>query len=372
MVIYSYQSVPAGLRFTFYNYGDSGCHQIGDDPMTVGVVYSPVFLEHDTGEHPESPLRLEAVVQKLQETGLWDNLVHVAPPPASVDDLLRVHTGRHVDYVRCLSEVGGGRVDAETIVSSRSYDVALFAAGGVKRGLEAVVNGDLVSAFALVRPPGHHATRDGAMGFCLFNNIAVAAAYALDTLKIGRVLILDFDVHHGNGTQDIFAREPRVSYISVHQSPLYPGSGAIHERGAGNIFNIPLPPFSGDDEYARVYDEIVVPVASRLKPEIILVSAGFDGHWRESLASMSLTIKGYADIMRRINALAKASCGGRIVIALEGGYDLAALSGGIRAVFDVLLGNADAPDPLGPSRENDNAPDIDPLLMRLKKSFDLT
>lgn len=339
--------------------------------MTVGVVYGPVFLEHDTGEHPESPLRLRAVVQKLHETGLWDKLVPVSPVRASVRDLLRVHTEKHVDYIRGLSEARGGRVDADTIVSSGSYDAARFAAGGVKRALEGVMNGELVSAFALVRPPGHHATRDGAMGFCLFNNIAVSAACALDTFKLSRVLILDFDVHHGNGTQDIFARERRVTYISVHQSPLYPGSGASCERGAGNMFNIPLPPFSGDEEYSRVYDEIVVPVVSRLKPEIILVSAGFDGHWREQLASMSLTIKGYANIIRRINALAGEFCGGRIVMSLEGGYDLEALSGGIRAVFDVLLGNTDAPDPLGPNPGDGNRPDIAPLLVHLKKAFDL-
>jgi len=340
--------------------------------MKVGVVYDPIFLEHDTGEHPENARRLKAVVQKLQETGLWDKLVHVAPAPASVEDLLRVHTQKHVDYIHGFPAGGRGRVDADTMVSPRSYEAALYAAGGVKRALEAVMNGDLDSAFALIRPPGHHATRDRAMGFCLFNNIAVSAACALDTFKLSRVLILDFDVHHGNGTQDIFAREPRVSYISVHQSPLYPGSGAVYERGAGNMFNIPLPPFSGDDEYSRICDEIVVPVASRFKPEVILVSAGFDAHWRDQLASMSLTIKGYADIMRRIKMLTNEFCGGRIVMALEGGYDLEALSGGVRAVFDVLLGNTDALDPLGSDPGNDNRPDIDSLLVQLKKAFDLT
>jgi acetoin utilization deacetylase AcuC-like enzyme len=210
------------------------------------------------------------------------------------------------------------------------------------------------------------------MGFCLFNNVAVAAAYALERYKLSRVLILDLDVHHGNGTQDIFEREPRVSYISVHQSPLYPGSGSIDERGIGNMFNVPLPPFSGDDEYSRVYDEIVLPVAARLRPEIILVSAGFDAHWRDQLASMQLSVGGYSAILRRIKTLADEFCNGRIVLSLEGGYDLDALSCGVKAVFDVLLGNVDAPDLPGDSPEKDNHPDIAPLLVQLKQAFGLT
>jgi acetoin utilization deacetylase AcuC-like enzyme len=340
--------------------------------MKVGAVYDPVFLEHDTGEHPENRGRLTAILGKLKETGVWAQLEQIAPEPASAGDLSRVHTQKHIDYIHGLSEAGGGRVDADTVVSRLSYDAALCAAGAVKAALESVIKGEWNSGFALVRPPGHHATRDRAMGFCLFNNIAVAAAYALDAFRLNRILILDFDVHHGNGTQDIFGREPLVSYISVHQSPLYPGSGGIHERGSGNMFNIPLPPFSGDAEYARVYDEIVLPLASRFKPEIILVSAGFDGHWRDQLASMSLTIKGYADIMRRIKALAREFCAGRIVMSLEGGYDLEALSGGVRAVFDVLLGNPGSVDPVGPSLAHGKSADISPLLTELKNVFELT
>lgn len=339
--------------------------------MKVGIVYDPIYLKHDTGDHPESPRRLRAILYKLQETGLWKKLEHIVPKPASDQDLLRVHSEKHVEYIRRLASEGGGRVDADTVVSRHSFDSAVYAAGGVVTALEAVVSGEVNSAFALVRPPGHHSTRDRAMGFCLFNNVAMAAAYALEKYKFNRVLILDFDVHHGNGTQDIFEREPRVSYISVHESPLYPGSGAVCERGVGNIFNVPLPPFSGADEYIRIYDEIVMPVASRFKPEIILVSAGFDAHWRDEIASMRLSISGYSDILRRINALAGEFCKGRVVLSLEGGYDPEALSSGVEAVFDVLLGAPDALDLLGTGPVKDIPPDIEPLLRQLKDAFEL-
>jgi acetoin utilization deacetylase AcuC-like enzyme len=202
--------------------------------------------------------------------------------------------------------------------------------------------------------------------------VAVAAAHALDNYKLQRVLILDFDVHHGNGTQDIFADEPRVNYISVHQSPLYPGSGDVEERGIGNLFNIPLPPGCGDAEYERIYDEIVSPLGRRFRPQLILVSAGFDAHWAESLASMCLSISGYAQITRRIKALAEECCGGRLVFSLEGSYNLAPLAGCVKAVFDVLLENPDIEDRLGACPSVGKSPDIAPLLVKLKESFDLS
>jgi acetoin utilization deacetylase AcuC-like enzyme len=233
------------------------------------------------------------------------------------------------------------------------------------------MGGEVGAAFALVRPPGHHATRAQSMGFCLFNNVAVAAAHALDKFGLEHVSILDFDVHHGNGTQDIFGGEPHVNYISVHQSPLYPGSGGIEERGVGNIFNIPLPPGCGDLEYARVYDEIVIPLAHRISPELILVSAGFDAHWSDDIASMRLSITGYAHIARRIKALADEMCGGRLVFSLEGGYNLAALAGSVKAVFDVLMGNDKIEDRLGACPSCEKSSDIKPLLGQLKKSFEL-
>jgi acetoin utilization deacetylase AcuC-like enzyme len=340
--------------------------------MKVGLVYDAVYLAHDTGEHPENGARLEAVVSRLKEMGLWDDkLAHIAPRQATVDELLRVHTANHVRFVRELAASGGGRIDADTIVSRHSFKAALYAAGGVESAVEAVMGGAVSSAFCTVRPPGHHATRAEAMGFCLFNNVAVGAAYAVDRYDLDCVLILDFDVHHGNGTQDIYRNSPAVNYISAHQSPLNPGSGDIAERGDGNIYNIPLPPGSGDAEYARVYDEIVVPLGRRFSPQLILVSAGFDAHWADPLASMCLSITGYAGIARRIKQLAEETCGGKVVFTLEGGYNPAALAGSVKAVLDVMTGNEKIEDKLGPCRSGEKSPDIELLVARLKQAFGL-
>lgn len=337
--------------------------------MKVGVVYDSVYLEHDTGEHPENRARLEAVVTRLKESGTWDKLVAIPPRPVTSEELLRVHSEGHIWFVRDLAACGGGKIDSDTVVSPRSAEAALYAAGGAVRALELVMGGAVSSAFALVRPPGHHATRNQAMGFCLFNNIAVVAACALNEFHLERVLILDFDVHHGNGTQDIFRSDPRVAYVSVHQSPLFPGSGDLLERGAGNIFNVPLPPGCGDDEYRQVFDEIVSPLVRRFRPQVILVSAGFDAHWADDLASMRLSITGYAQVMRSIKALADELCGGKLVLCLEGGYNLDALAGGVEAVFDVLLGSDVIKDALGVCPAPQEAPDIAPLLAQLKTTF---
>ncbi len=338
--------------------------------MAVGVVYDPLYLEHDTGEHPESRRRLEAIVARLKDSGVWDRLAHIPPRPATIAELRRVHSEGMIRRVRELALAGGGEIDADTVVSPRSYDAALMAAGGVEAAVDAVMGGEVSSAFALVRPPGHHATRTRSMGFCLFNNVAVAAAHALDKHKLECVLIIDTDVHHGNGTQDIFEDEPRVCYISTHQSPLYPGSGFAGERGRGNIFNIPLPPGAGDAEYTRAYDEVLVPVARRFKPELILVSAGFDAHWSDELASMCLSITGYAQMMRRIKSLADEFCGGRVVLTLEGGYNMAALSGCVKAVFGVLMGGKEIEDRVGPCPSRIQ-PDVAGLLAHLRDTFGL-
>ncbi|RJO63325.1 MAG: histone deacetylase [Dehalococcoidia bacterium] len=340
--------------------------------MKVGLVYAPVYLGHDTGEHPENRQRLEAIILRLKESGLWEKLTHIAPRQATLDELLHVHSEKHIRFVRELAASGGGQIDADTLVSRHSFKAALYAAGGVASAVDAVMGGEVGSAFALVRPPGHHATYEQVMGFCLFNNVAVAAAHALDRYGLERVLILDFDVHHGNGTQDIFRDEPRVCYVSTHQSPLYPGSGDVDERGAGNMFNIPLPSGCGDDQYERVYDEIVLPLGRRFRPQLILVSAGFDAHWADELASMCLSTSGYAQITRRIKALAHECCGGKVVFSLEGGYNLEALAGSVKAVFDVLMGNENIDDELGPCRSGEKSPDVKPSIARLRELFELS
>lgn len=334
--------------------------------MPVGVVYDEVFLRHDTGEHPENSKRLLAVVRRLQRFGLWDELVKLETRSAGQEELMLAHSREHIDRIRRMAGAGGGMADADTVVSADSYDAAAGAAGALISAVQAVTRGDVESAFALVRPPGHHATRHAAMGFCLFNNVAIGAAYALEKLGLERVLILDWDVHRGNGTQDIFAAEPRIKYISLHQSPLYPGlSGEGAPSSPGNI-EVPLPPGCGEAEYLRVLEEIVVPAVRLFKPQLIMVSAGYDAHWAEALAGMCLSIASYGRMAQRVKTLAAEQCGGRLVLGLEGGYNLSALAGGVFATFSALLGREPAEDALGSCPSAQVAPDISGLLAEIR------
>ena len=244
-----------------------------------------------------------------------------------------------------------------------------MAAGGVVRAVEAVLAGEVANGFALVRPPGHHATATRAMGFCLFNNVAVAARAALAEGQAERVFIADFDVHHGNGTQDTFADDPAVFYFSTHQYPYYPGTGHWSETGngagAGTLLNVPLPPGVGDAGYAQVYAELVWPLAERFRPDLVLVSAGYDAHWRDPLAQMNLSLTGYAWLQQELVRLAGQLCGGRIVFTLEGGYELDVLACGVLNGFYRLLGEDTIADPFGPSRRPERP--VDALIARLKK-----
>ena len=333
------------------------------------MVYGPVYLEHETGEHPENAKRLEAITGRLKHSGIWDKLEPVEPRQATVDELAAVHSPRLIEEVEAMSLRGGGMMDPDTVVSARSYEAARYAAGGMIEAVDAVLSGSLKNAFALVRPPGHHATRERSMGFCLFNNIAVASAYALGA-GAERLLIFDWDVHHGNGTQDIFQSDPRVGYVSLHQYPHYPGSGRAEDTGAGNVMNIPLPGGCGDAEYLRAIDGLVLPFARRFGPDIILASAGFDGHWTDPLASMRLSISGYAATAQKAVHMAAELCGGRLALALEGGYNLSALAGSAAAVFNVMLGDSEIQDPLGPPPWT-AAPDIGPLVSRVREIQDI-
>jgi acetoin utilization deacetylase AcuC-like enzyme len=269
---------------------------------------------------------------------------------------------------------GGGWLDMDTVMSSGSYEAALYAAGGAIEAVAAVMGGEVNGAFALVRPPGHHATAGEAMGFCLFNNVAIAAKSALMKFGLQRVLIIDFDVHHGNGTQEAFYDNPGVLYISTHQYPYYPGTGRIEETGRGpaegtNI-NVPLPAGCGDAEYEQVFEEIIVPASRRFTPQLILVSAGYDPHWADELASMQVTVTGFARITAIIRGLADELCTGRLVFCLEGGYNLAALAASVKATFEVLLGENGTEDPLGaPPRQF--APNIGSLIAAVKKTHGL-
>ena len=343
--------------------------------MAVGYVYDPIYLKHDTGQHVENAGRLEALISDLELAGLKSQLTLVEPPAASIEELSLVHQKQYIGYIQDVARKGGGWLDADTVMSPDSYDVALYAAGGVIRAAEAVMDGEVVSAFALVRPPGHHATPRRAMGFCLFNNIAIAAQHALARYNLERILIIDFDVHHGNGTQETFYDSPRVMYISTHQYPFYPGTGSIEETGdgaaQGTTINIPLPAGCGDGEYLKVFEQIIVPAARRFKPQLILVSAGYDLHWADGLALMQVSVTGFGQMARIIKGLADELCGGRLAFSLEGGYNLNALAASVKATFDVLLGDTSIDDPLGGSPRSFGAANIDRLIAAIKEIHNL-
>ncbi|MFC5583015.1 histone deacetylase family protein [Rhodanobacter terrae] len=296
-------------------------------------------LQHDPGPgHAERPARLRAVLQALDHDR-HAALDRVEAPRATREQLLRVHSNAHVEHILASAppEDGTYRLDEDTVMSPGSVEAALRAAGATVAAVDAVLSGAVRRAFCAVRPPGHHATRDQAMGFCLFNNIAVAAAHALAAHGLKRIAIADFDVHHGNGTQAIFEREPRVLFVSSHESPLYPGSGHEDERGVGNIVNGPLSPGAGSQEFRELWDGVLLPRMHAFKPQLVLVSAGFDAHRNDPLANIRLVQEDYAWITERLAALADTHAEGRLVSTLEGGYDLAALAASAAAHVNALM-----------------------------------
>jgi len=322
--------------------------------MTTGYVYDEICLKHNLFGHPENRVRLEQTMARLGSSGMLARLTRIPARPATRVELTRVHRPGYVDQVQEISARGGGDLDPDTYVNADSYPAALAAAGGLVEAAFAVIDGRVNNAFALVRPPGHHAMPGQGMGFCLFGNVAIAAQAARLDRGLERVLIVDFDVHHGNGTQAMFEEDPAVCFISTHQYPYYPGTGAAREigRGAGqgSVVNIPLSPGAGDRVFQQAYQQIVIPVARRFAPDLILVSAGFDAHWDDPLAGLGLSLGGYAWIARTLVALAEELCGGRIVFTLEGGYHLDVLGYGVLNTFHALIGDASVEDPLGPSR----------------------
>jgi acetoin utilization deacetylase AcuC-like enzyme len=338
--------------------------------MAVGYVYHPIYLKHDTGQHVENALRLEAVISHLEQTGLKKQLTLIEPRPATIDEIALVHRREYIKGIDDKAASGGGWLDLDTVMSPGSYEAAFYAAGGVIRAVAAVMAGEVESALALVRPPGHHATSGQAKGFCLFNNIAIAAEYALAEYKLERILIVDFDVHHGNGTQEAFYDNPQVMYISTHQYPFYPGTGDLKETGSGSAagtnINIPLSAGCGDDEYLEVFEQIIVPAARRFNPRFILVSAGYDNHWADPLAMMQVSITGFGQMVGIIKELADELCGGRLVFTLEGGYHLDALAASVKATFDRLLGNSNIDDSMGQSPHRFGAADIGQLIKTVK------
>jgi len=319
--------------------------------VKAGLVYDPIYLEHDTGDHVENPQRLVAAMSYLKEAGIKEKLTCLPARPALLEELEMIHTSEYISYVKSKADKGGGWLDPDTVMSPKSYEAALYAAGGFMVAVEAVMRGKVDNAFALVRPPGHHALHDRAKGFCIFNNMAIAAKFALSKFSLNRILIADFDVHHGNGTQHAFYADPRALYFSTHQYPFYPGTGWIDETGTvegeGTTVNFPMAAGWGDEEYLRAFNEVLVPVAQRFQPQLILVSAGFDAHWADYLAMMRASVIGFAQIVMILKELAAELCQGRLVFTLEGGYNLQVVASSIKAIFDVLLGGSEIDDPLG-------------------------
>ncbi|MBM2840428.1 MAG: Histone deacetylase [Bacteroidetes bacterium] len=303
----------------------------------VGFFYSDTFLLHQQPVgHPERPERLHAIVSHLKEAQVWDTLHHLTPSPCHESQILSVHTAEHVELVRSVCENGGGLLDeGDTHAVEKSFDVALLAAGSVVHAIDAVVRGDVDSAFCAVRPPGHHAERDRPMGFCLFNNVAIGARHAQRKHGIERVAILDWDVHHGNGTQHIFEADPTVLYISLHQYPFYPGTGAKSERGIGEgegyTLNFPLPAGTGEEKYLSTFKEEILPALSDYKPGLLIVSAGFDAHKDDPLGGMELTEGSFAKMTELVKGVAP------IVSVLEGGYNLDALARSVERHVRVLM-----------------------------------
>lgn len=317
----------------------------------VGFVYDDIVLDHDMGTHPENGSRMTSTMALLEEGGLLDGVRRIPARAASAEELALVHDGRYVAAVERAARGGGGWADPDTLITPRSYDVAAHVVGGTLNALDAVISGEVRSAYCLVRPPGHHATPVQAMGFCLFNHVAIAAAQARAKHGLERVAIIDFDVHHGNGTQDAFYGDAGVLYVSTHEYPFYPGTGAADETGEGAgrgyTVNVPMPHGSGDDEHARAFEEIVAPVVRRFGPQLVLVSAGFDAHFADDIALQHVSVDGYGRLVSIVKRLADELCDGRLVMAQEGGYHLVALPWCVRRSIELLRGDAPTADPLG-------------------------
>ena len=313
---------------------------MSSEKTQTGIIYHPDYLKHETGPHPERKERLLSIISHLKGTGIFDKLELIEPKSASIEEIQYIHSRDYIEKARRYSQLEMP-LDPDTVLCKESYDVALLATGGAITAVDAVM-AKFDSSFALVRPPGHHAMPERGMGFCIFNNIAIAARHAQ---KMGkkRVLIVDWDVHHGNGTQEAFYDDPSVLYFSTHQYPHYPGTGWLDEvgigEGEGYNINVPLPAGTDDSGFIAAFEEILVPAALEFRPDIVLISAGQDACNNDGLAQMRMSIEGFAILAYIVKSIAKESCAGKVSAVLEGGYDLKMLASSVAAILNVFMGN---------------------------------
>jgi acetoin utilization deacetylase AcuC-like enzyme len=342
--------------------------------MPIALFATPSLQHHDP-THPENAARVPAIMRAIEASPIAAQTTLKEHPPASLESILRVHSPRYVQALeRAMAEAPGYIDPAPTYITRESFECARLAAGGAVRAVEAALTEGTPFTFALGRPPGHHATPTQAMGFCLFNNVAIAARHA-QALGQGRVMIVDFDVHHGNGTQEAFYGDASVLFVSSHQHGIYPGTGALNETGQGPgrgfTLNLPMPYLAGDVAFERIFARVIAAAAERFRPGFLLVSAGYDAHWRDPLAGLQLTTGGYFKIVRWLRAIAEQHCQGRMALILEGGYDLDALASSVVASLCALTDAEAAPDPLGPAPYPEPLNEVEALVSRLRSAHGL-
>ncbi|GHO86188.1 histone deacetylase family protein [Dictyobacter formicarum] len=364
--------------------------------MTTALVYDPIFMEHLVPKgHPERPQRMEMSIGYLRAMNWLERpgLVQLAPRAASIDELATVHEREYIQEIADLSQQAAEteattgtptslQAGTDTYVSAKTYEAARKAAGAPLTALDAIMNGEVKNAYCLVRPPGHHAVAEAGFGFCIFNNVAIAARYALDHYGLERVMIIDYDVHHGNGTQETFYDDPRVLYFSIHQSPFFPGTGLSEERGEGaaegTTINVPLPAGSGYEIYEPIFRQILAPAADRFNPQLILVSAGYDAHWKEAEGhtgvqpGMRISTAGFAKLNEIILKLADTLCEGKLIMVQEGGYDLDVIASGVATSLNQLLGSTEAVDKYGQAPDITYQINTDVLISELRRIHQLT
>jgi acetoin utilization deacetylase AcuC-like enzyme/nucleotide-binding universal stress UspA family protein len=318
--------------------------RVEDKRINTGIVRDERYLNHLTGEgHPENRKRLEAIYTMLDEPDMVGRFASIDPRPAEREELLLLHSPEYIDKIASTADKDDFSLTPDTHTSPGSYEAALLAAGGLFEAISKVVSGELANAFALVRPPGHHAERSRGIGYCLFNNVALGAIFAREFLGLKRILIVDFDVHHGNGTQHFFEQDPSVLFFCTHQYPHFPGTGSFTETGLGGgegyTVNIPLGKGYGDAEFIAIFEKLLRPIALEFEPDLIIVSAGFDIHKSDPMGKMKITTKGFAGLTRSIMETADICCGGKLVFSLEGGYNLKTIGKCVKVILNELAGH---------------------------------